>query len=136
MMARDNGVRDFARRMAKVPAAIRAGTNKAIATNAAEWVRASRATAPKDPDDGTPLHDSIRHHVTDTGGQVVRAGGPTTTKQSAAGPSDYAIHQEFGVVGQEASPFFWPVYRLFKKKWATRRRSAMNKAFKELNNGQ
>ena len=134
-MARDASVRDFARRLARVPVSIRAATNKAIAKNAEEWVRVSRATAPKDTEDGTPLHDSIRRHTTESGGQVVRAGGPPTTKPSAGGQVDYAISQEFGTAAMTASPFFWPVYRSFKKRWATRRRSAMNKAFKEFNNG-
>ena len=135
-MARDNGFRDLANRMARVPASIRRETSKAIQVNAEEWVKVSRATAPKDPEDGTPLHDSIRNYPTETGGQVVRAGGPTTTKDSPAGPTDYAIHQEFGTAAHEASPFFWPVYRSFRKRWASRRRRAMNKAFKEFQNGQ
>ena len=134
-MASDNGVRDFSNRMAKVPATIRRETSRAIQINAEEWVKVSKATAPKDPEDGTPLHDSIRNHSTETGGQVVRAGGPTTTKDSLGGPSDYAIHQEFGTAAHEASPFFWPVYRSFKKRWASRRSRAMGKAFKEFNNG-
>ena len=134
-MARDNGFRDFANRMAKVPVSIRRDTNKAIETNAAEWVRVSQATAPQDPPDGTPLHDSIRNYATETGGQVVRAGGETTTKTGPNGPSDYAIHQEFGTAEHSASPFFWPVYRSFRKRWASRRSRAMNRAFKEFNNG-
>ena len=135
-MARDDGFKDFARRMAAVPAAIRRETNKAVLTNAEEWVRASKATAPKDPPDGTPLADSIRNYATDTGGQVVRAGGSTTTKDGPAGPSDYAIHQEFGTAAMEASPFFWPVYRSFKKRWAARRSRAMGKAIKDFSNGR
>lgn len=130
------GVRDFAARLAKVPKAARAADSKAVAANAAEWVRVSRATAPKDPEDGTPLHDSIRNEPTATGGQIVRAGGPTTTKASPAGPSDYAIHQEFGTSAHPASPFFWPVYRSFKKRWSSRRSRAMKAAFKEIQNGK
>jgi HK97 gp10 family phage protein len=135
-MGFDNGVRDFAARLANIPKAIRQTDSKAILTNAEEWVRVSKATAPKDPPDGTPLADSIRNYATDTGGQVVRAGGPTTTKDSLAGPSDYAIHQEFGTAEMPASPFFWPVYRSFKKRWASRRSRAMSKALKEFNNGK
>lgn len=135
-MARDDGFKDFARRMARVPTTIRKETSKAIEANAVEWVKVSQATAPQDPPDGTPLHDSIRHYATETGGQVVRAGGPTTTKDSPGGQTDYAIHQEFGTVDQPESPFFWPVYRSFRKRWAARRSRAMNKAFKEYNNGR
>lgn len=133
-MARDDGFRDFARRMAKVPASIRRETSKAVAANAAEWVKVSKSTAPQDPEDGTPLHDSIRHYATETGGQIVRAGGATTTKPSAGGLYDYAVGQEYGTSEMPASPFFWPVYRSFKKRWASRRSRAMNKAFKEFHN--
>lgn len=135
-MARDASVRDFERRMARVPALIRRKVNAAIEVNAAEWVRASRSAAPKDPDDGTPLHDSIRHYATETGGQIVRAGGPTTTKPSAAGPTDYAVHQEFGTSEQPANPFFWPIFRLLKKRMASRRSRAMSAALKEFNDGR
>lgn len=134
-MARDDGFKDFARRMAAVPASIRRETNKAILINAEEWVKVSRATAPKDPDDGTPLHDSIRNYATETGGQIVRAGGESTMKSGPAGASDYAIHQEFGTADMPASPFYWPVYRSFKKRWAARCNRAMNKAFKDYSNG-
>lgn len=132
-MARDDGIHDFAARMAKLPESIRKGVNKAIAINAAEWVRVSKSVAPKDPADGTPLHDSIRSEVSATGGQIVRAGGLTTTVQNSAGRSDYAIHQEFGTREMPSSPFFWPVYRSFKKRWNGRRSRALSKAFKEFN---
>lgn len=131
-----DGVRDFAVRLAKVPKAVRQADSKAVAANAAEWVSVSRATAPKDPEDGTPLHDSIRNYPTETGGQIIRAGGPTTTKPSAGGPYDYAVGQEFGTSAHPASPFFWPVYRSFKKRWASRRGRAVSAAIKEFVNGK
>ncbi|WJR67654.1 hypothetical protein QTA58_02495 [Neorhizobium sp. CSC1952] len=134
-MARSDNA-EFRRRLARLPKAIRDQVSAAIAKDADEWVRLSRAIAPKDPEDGTPLHDSIRHHETDTGGQVVRAGGEATTKPSAGGPFDYAVGQEFGTVNSPAQPFFWPAYRLLKKKFLSRRRSALNKAVKDFNNGR
>lgn len=96
----------------------------------------SKAIAPTDPKDGTPLKDSIRRHATQTGGQVVRAGGETTTTQSENGPYDYAVGQEFGTQKMGASPFFWPAYRSLKKKFTGRRRRALNKAVKGFNNGR
>jgi HK97 gp10 family phage protein len=134
-MAKGYDISEFKRRLAKVPAAIRREVNVANEQNAKEWVKHARAAAPKDPDDGTPLHDSIRHHETDTGGQIVRAGGSTTTKPSAGGPYDYALAQEFGTVDQPAQPFFWPTYRLLKKRFDGRRKRALSKAMKVFNNG-
>lgn len=131
-----SGTADFKKRLMRLPKSIRDQVNAAIAKDAAEWVRLSRAIAPQDPEDGTPLHDSIRSFETDTGGQVVTAGGRTTTKQSAGGPFDYAVGQEFGTSSQDAQPFFWPAYRSFKKKFQSRRRRALNKAVKDFNDGR
>jgi HK97 gp10 family phage protein len=126
---------DFKRRLQSVPRRIRAEVNAAIAKDATEWVRLSRHLVPQDPKDGTPLHDSIRSYETETGGQVVRAGGETTTKPSAGGPYDYALAQEFGNQEVPAQPFYWPAYRLLKKKFANRRARALRKAIKDANNG-
>jgi HK97 gp10 family phage protein len=135
LMARSDTA-ELVRRLARLPKKVTKAVNDAIEKDAQEWVRLSRAIAPKDPEDGTPLHDSIRHHKTQKGGQVVRAGGVTTTKPSAGGPFDYAVGQEFGTTQHPASPFFWPAYRSLKKKFLSRRRRALSKAIKEINNGR
>jgi HK97 gp10 family phage protein len=134
-MGKGYSIDEFRRRLARVPKAVRREVNTALEKNADEWVKMARRMAPKDPKDGTPLHDSIRHYQSDTGGQIVRAGGETTTKPSAGGPYDYAIGQEFGTQDMPASPFFWPSYRLLKKRFNSRRKRALNKAFKDFNNG-
>lgn len=129
----------FMRRLARVPKMVQIETGKAIKTNADEWVKTSKSMAPRDPKDGTPLHDSIRNYPTETGGQVVRAGGKTTTKPVKDGQSaeyDYALAQEFGTADMPAQPYFWPAYRLLKKRFASRRSRAMNKAIKDFNNGK
>ncbi|KAB2706479.1 hypothetical protein F9L03_02075 [Brucella lupini] len=130
---------EFKRRMLRLPEKVRKDTNRAIEQNADEWVRVSRSMAPVDPKDGIHLKPSIRHYETETGGQVVRAGGEATTRPVKDGQSatyDYALAQEFGTQEMAANPFFWPAYRLFKKKFASRRSRAMNKAIKDFNNGQ
>ncbi|WP_107341493.1 HK97-gp10 family putative phage morphogenesis protein [Agrobacterium pusense] len=131
-----NGMADFKRRLRKLPKTVLKEVNAAIAKDADEWVNLSRRIAPKDPVDGTPLHDSIRHYETETGGQVVRAGGETTTKPSAGGPYDYAVGQEFGTTSMEKQPFFFPAYRSLKKRFQLRRRRALNKAVKAFNDGK
>lgn len=134
MARHDNAA--FRKRLAKIPQAIRKQVNAAIEKDAQEWVGLARAIAPKDPEDGTPLHDSIRHYGTETGGQVVTAGGKTTTRPSAGGAFDYAVGQEFGTSQHPPSPFYWPSYRSLKKKFESRRRRALNKAVKEFNDGR
>ena len=47
---------------------------------------------------------------------VVRAGGATTTVGSGGKSYDYARSVEFGTVKTPAKPFFFPTYRLMKKK--------------------
>jgi HK97 gp10 family phage protein len=54
---------------------------------------------------------------------VVRAGGATTTVQHGGRPYDYARAVEFGTEKTPAQPFFFPTYRLMKKKM----RSAMSR---------
>ncbi|MBB3944760.1 HK97 gp10 family phage protein [Rhizobium skierniewicense] len=127
---------EFKRRLRRLPKTVLKEVNKAIEKDAQEWVNLSQRFVPKDPEDGTPLHDSIRHHETETGGQVVRAGGATTTRPSAGGKYDYALAAEFGTVKQNAQPFYWPAYRLLKKKFRSRRSRALNKAVKEFNDGK
>lgn len=135
-MAKNYSVEGLRRRAKDLVRAIKAADSQAVAQNAKEWVAASRATAPQDPKDGTPLHDSIRHYETATGGQVVRAGGETTMKDSPAGPYDYALGQEFGTADMPANPFFWPVYRLLKRRFSSRRSRALNKVLKDFSDGE
>lgn len=127
----------FKNRMLALPGKVRKETSRAIEQNADEWVRTSRSMAPVDPKDGIHLRPSIVHQDTETGGQIVRAGGEKTRKPAKGGGTyDYAIAQEFGTQDMQANPFFWPAYRLLKKKFGSRRSRAMNKAIKDFNNGK
>lgn len=65
---------EFKRRLRQLPEKVHKETNRAIEQNADEWVRVSRSMAPVDPKDGVHLKPSIRHHDTETGGQVVQIG--------------------------------------------------------------
>lgn len=126
----------FKKRLAKIPRMVRKAMREAIEKDAEEWVKLSQSIAPVDPQDGVFLKPSIRREATETGGQVVRAGGKTTTKQTENGPYDYAVAQEYGTRHMPASPFFWPAYRSLKKRFTSRRRRALNKAVKEWNDGR
>ncbi|MGV3553096.1 HK97-gp10 family putative phage morphogenesis protein [Rhizobium sp.] len=124
----------FKARLAKLPTGMRRELEKALAKDAAEWVKTAKALAPIDDGD---LRQSIRSQKTATGGQIVRAGGAKTTRlvrsHAGAEPLDYALLVEFGTQDTQARPFFWTSYRTLKKKFAARRRRATAKAIKEFN---
>lgn len=134
-MAKNWSIDEFRRALRKVGPAVAKSGHDAIDKNAAEWVAAAKAAAPVDPEGGSFLRDSIRNYESDTGGQIVRAGGPTTTRQSEAGPYDYARAQEFGRVDMDPNPFFWPTYRLLKRRFVSRQRRAISKAIKDSYGG-
>ncbi|KAB2729396.1 HK97 gp10 family phage protein [Brucella intermedia] len=136
----------FKKRLAKLPASVLKKTNEAIKKNAEEWVDWAQKMAPEDPKDGVYLKPSIRHYETETGGQVVRAGGEATTVDGY----DYALGVEFGTAphiaggvfegaqhpGTSGQPFFWPSYRMLRKRMSSRRSRAMNSAIRDFNNGK
>lgn len=85
-------------------------------------------------EDGT-LQQSIRmsRGLRPTSFQV-EAGGPTTTKLVRAGHDaeyDYALGVEFGTQNMRARPFFWPAYRVMRKKFKGRAARAINQAVKK-----
>lgn len=132
-MSKNNGLEAFRRKLARVPKSIRTQVDATNLKSAQEFVANARAAAPKDEHD---LARTIRHHATDTGGQIVRAGGDETKVATPSGSYDYARAQEFGTSEHAANPYFFPIYRLFKKRWVSRRSRALNKAFKEFSNGR
>lgn len=83
------------------------------------------------------------------GSVIVKAGGPTTTKQVRAGSGqafDYALAAEFGTSahtnegefagsrnpGARRQPFFFPSYRVVRKKHRGRTTRALNKSIKKV----
>ncbi|MDB5574983.1 MAG: Phage protein gp10 family [Bradyrhizobium sp.] len=123
---------EFKARLAKLPDAIRRADSAALAQNAAEWVGLAKTFVPEDKG---KLAASITHHATDTGGQIVQAGGETTSRPIRKGAPvtiDYSDEQEFGNKEQQAHPFFWTAYRTLKRKMKARRSRAMSKALKEI----
>jgi HK97 gp10 family phage protein len=124
--------REFKARLSKLPAAIKRADSAALEQNAGEWVAMSKSLAPQDKG---ALLQSIEHHRTETGGQIVQAGGDKTTREVRSGSGvaiDYAVQQEFGNEEMAPSPFFWPAYRSFKKRFKSRRNRALSKALKEI----
>lgn len=79
-----------------------------------------RQVVPQGIDNRRELLESIRVEDGRRPLQVfVKAGGPLTTKEVRAGSGvsyDYALANEFGTQKMTAQPFFWPTYRLLKKR--------------------
>lgn len=66
---------------------------------------------------------------------TIVAGGEATTRPVREGASatyDYAFAQEFGTQEMEANPFFYPAYRLGKRRAKGRITRAINKAAKQV----
>ncbi len=130
-MAKITGRRNIAQRLSRIPKAVKAAVKPALDKSADELVAAQRSLAPSD--DGT-LRASIQWHESGELKRTVEAGGPSTTRpvRSGAGVTyDYAVAQEFGTQKMPANPFFWPGYRLTRKRIRNRIKRAISKAVKE-----
>jgi HK97 gp10 family phage protein len=63
---------------------------------------------------------------------VIKAGGASTTRHARDGKSyDYARAVEFGTEHVSAQPFFFPTFRLMRKKLRSSMRNKITKRIKE-----
>jgi HK97 gp10 family phage protein len=86
------------------------------------------------PHDEGNLEHSVRKVPDRSKDTVVRvvAGGRLTTRPSVSSkPYDYARGDEFGTVQMSARPFFFPTYRLTKKKIVSAVKRRITKAIKK-----
>ncbi|PWJ84869.1 HK97 gp10 family phage protein [Pseudaminobacter salicylatoxidans] len=138
-MAKNNGLRDLQRRLGKIPAAIKRVAEATLDQGAEEIVQIQKRLAPHE--DGT-LQDSIRWKRDGELRRLITAGGPTTTKKvrnsekGNAPEYDYALAVEFGTQKMAPQPFFWPGYRVAKKRAVNRVKRATAKAIKDTFNGK
>lgn len=127
----NNGLADFKRRLAAIPKAIKLAVEPALDASADEMVTAQRSLAPRDDGD---LINSIKWRRDGELRREITAGGPTTTRPVRKGLDadyDYALAMEFGTREIPAHSFFWPGYRLTRKKTRARIRRAVTKAVKD-----
>ena len=140
---------DFKKRLDAIPDAIRKAAARELERGAEEMVQEMRRLAPRDPKpDGIHLADHIGWTWGDAPAGSFTLGevntGPNAGAEYAAlritiyaNPKDakgraYASWVEFGTRRSAASAFFWPAYRLHRR----RIRSRIRKAIKEaLTNG-
>jgi HK97 gp10 family phage protein len=134
-MARRNlSVEQFKQLMENIPKVVAKELQRVPFEQGLVLANAMKSAVPEGTDAVRELRDSIRVEPGRRPLQVfVRAGGPTTTKRGklSGRPYDYALANEFGTQKMAAQPFFWPTYRLLKKRiraaMARRARLAISK---------
>ena len=123
------------RRMNAIPPAVREAVTPALVKSGEELVARQRALVPVNTG---ALHDSIE--MTPPGGTTPpysQPGGSTTAGPNqvlvTAGNEDvrYPHLVEYGVAHAPAQPFFWPAFRLSRKRIANRIKRAIGKAVRE-----
>jgi HK97 gp10 family phage protein len=128
--------KDLARilkKMDRLATAPRDAIRRAIETGAAEVTAMQRHMVQEDDGD---LKGSIRtedgEHDLQT---VIAAGGKATTRPVRNGADadyDYALANEFGTSDMTARPFFYPAWRLMKRRVVGRVNRVARKAIREV----
>ncbi|MGE0853646.1 MAG: HK97-gp10 family putative phage morphogenesis protein [Hyphomicrobiaceae bacterium] len=135
MTTNDGGLAKFQRRMAAIPKAARLAVRPALERSAEELAETMRRLAPVDEGD---LKESIA--VTPPGGTTPAYSQPGGSRVAGeteilitVGNTDvrYAHLLEYGTTKAHAQPFFWPAYRLLKKKLQGRIKRSVAKAIRE-----
>lgn len=120
----DGGLSRFQKRMRAIPKAARAAVQPVLLREAEKIADTMRGLAPDDPATGAP---DLKTSITVTGpGQATppysQPGGSTVVPENAAaitaGNTDvrYPHLQEYGTSKHAAQPFFWPAFRLHRKR--------------------
>lgn len=109
------------RKLAAIPKAVRQAVEPSLDRSADELVSTMRRLAPDDPNTPAPdLKTSIKYRDGDH--DFARVVFTDDFK---------ARWLEFGTVKMSAQPFFWPAYRLSKKRITNRIKRAVGKAVRE-----
>lgn len=119
-MARNLSVKQFQDLMARIPKVVAQELKGSVRSEGERLAGVMRSAVSKGTDGRNELLESIRVEDGRRPLQVlVKAGGPLTTKEVRKGSGatyDYANANEFGTEKMAAQPFFWPSYRLMKKR--------------------
>lgn len=128
-------LRRLQRRLNAIPQAVREAVTPALVKSGEELVARQQALVPVDTG---ALRDSIT--MTPPGGTTPphsQPGGTTTAGPMqvlvTAGNTDvrYPHLVEYGTAAAPAQPYFWPAYRLSKKRIGNRIKRAIGKAVRE-----
>lgn len=139
-MANDGGIGRIQQRLAMIPKNVREALHPELMKNGNDLAIMARILAPRDTGDlqesltVTPGGSSTPPFST-PGGKVIV---PELAVAVTAGNSEvrYAHLVEHGTADTPAQPFFWPAFRLLKKKIARRIKGAASKAVKKNWGGQ
>jgi len=125
------------RRLAAIPKAVREAVQPALTNSGDELAAAMKALAETSRDSG----DLIESIAVTAGGQTTppysQPGGSRVVPENAvavtAGNSKvrYPHLVEYGTTKIAAQPFFWPAYRLLKKRLQRRIKRSIGKAVRE-----
>ena len=131
-MTSDGGISRLRRRLNAIPEVVKQAVQPALQKSADEIVTAMQHLVPEDQ--GT-LKASIRSEPGEHELQLqITAGGAATTRpvrQGTTAEYDYALGVEFGTSKAPAKPFFFPAYRLNRKKVERRIKRAIGQAVKK-----
>lgn len=123
------------RRIDAIPRAVKAAVVPALAKSGQDLATMQRVLAPRD---SGALQDSIAVTLPgETTPPYSQPGGSRTAKENevlvTVGNTEvrYPHLVEYGTATAAAQPYFWPAYRLMKKKMANRIKRAISKAVKE-----
>lgn len=123
------------RRLDAIPRAVKAAVVPALAKSGQDLATMQRILAPRD---SGALQDSIAVTLPgETTPPYSQPGGSRTAKENevlvTVGNSDvrYPHLVEYGTATAAAQPFWWPAYRLMKKKMANRIKRAISKAVRD-----
>lgn len=136
-MADDGGLSSFQRRMNRIPKKVRENVKPALLKAGNQVADTAKQLAQTSRDSGA-LIDSIA--VTGPGEQTPpysQPGGSSIVPENAVavtvGNTDvrYAHLVEYGTQQAPAQPFFWPAFRLTRKKTASAVKRAISKAIRD-----
>lgn len=125
----------LSRKLAAIPVEVRRALRAQNKANAAELVQTIKGFAP-DGETGELAGSVGARDISNSRkiSQRVTAGGAATTKpvrnsEKGGGPDyDYALAQEYGTEKAPAQPFFWPAWRLKRRRFKSRMTRAAKKA--------
>ena len=125
----------LARRLAAIPDRVKKAVQPALIKSGEELVTSMRNLAPVDTGD---LRNSIKYTMPGNATPPYsQPGGSTVAGENevlvTAGNTDvrYPHLVEYGTAHAHAQPFFWPAFRLKRKKLANRIKRSISKAVKE-----
>lgn len=117
------------RKMRSIPVEVRKAAREQLKKNAEELVETQKRFAAMSFKDPTgKLQSGIKQQDVSDSTRISRKVSASAKDEKGR---DYAAWVEFGTSKSEAAPYFWPAYRLAKRKFRARMTRAAKKAIAE-----